>query len=95
MPAADRTDQHHGLSVSGFREVIQTQDDLMLRTPTGGSPERQDKPQHRQQNKHSNQSGYRQEAQADNCTQQGGPQCKPALLCRTHFTAPGSKVSSV
>ena len=51
------TDQHHGLTVSGFREVIQTQGDVMLRTMTGNIPEHQDKPQHRQQNKHRNQSG--------------------------------------
>ncbi len=67
----------------------------MLRTTTGGVPERQDKPQHHQQNERRNQSGDRQKTQADHGAEQGGPQRKPALLCRTHFTAPGNRVSSV
>ncbi|SAH47733.1 Uncharacterised protein [Enterobacter hormaechei] len=89
------TDQYHGLTIIGFRQVLQTQGEIVLHATAGDSPERYDESQYRQQDENGNQTGCWQKPQADHCTQQGSPERKPALLCRAHFTAPGSRVSSV
>ena len=82
------TDQYHGLTIIGFRQVLQTQGEIVLHATAGDSPERYDESQYRQQDENGNQTGCWQKPQARAVVQgsfhgsrQQGKQCliQPAI----------------